>query len=95
MKDLFGNPIVETVALRKDDRLRRRGYSARPGTGPRSQRCYSCAHIMRVISSGTTSFKCTRVAQIWAGGVATDIHRGAPACSDWERPQREPLRLAS
>ncbi len=89
MKDLFGNPIPEPAALRKDGRLRRRGYSARPGSGPHSQRCYSCAHCMRVTSAGGTSFKCTRVAPIWGAGHETDIHRGAPACADWERMPRE------
>ena len=85
--DLFGVRIPPPAAYRKDGRLRRKGYAARPGTGPKGQRCYSCQHCMRTVHDGVRSHKCHLVASRWTHGGESDIKHGAPACRDWARKQ--------
>jgi hypothetical protein len=83
--DLFGIRIPPPAAYRKDGRLRRNGYAARPGTGPKGQRCFTCRHCASVQHDGARSHKCERLAARWTYSAETDIKHGAPACRDWER----------
>lgn len=83
--DLFGVPISTPVVVRKDDGGRKIGYAARPGTGPRKQRCNTCSHCQSVTSGGIRSFKCDLMVGMWSTDPVTGIKPGAPACSEWER----------
>lgn len=83
--DLLGHPLPQPSVVRKDGQLRKVGYAARPGTGPKRQRCGNCEHLARVLHRGETSHKCALMAHAWTHSSATDVHRQAPACSEWER----------
>ena len=85
--DLFGVTIPPPTAYRKDGRRRRCGYAARPGTGPKGMRCYSCKHCIKVQHDGVRSHKCELIASRWTYEAETDIKYNAPACSNWERRQ--------
>ena len=87
--DLLGHPIPPPVVFRKDGRRRKIGYAARPGTGPKKQRCGTCAHASSVVHHGATTHKCELKAHAWTHGAETDINLRAPACEEW---QRKPLR---
>jgi len=92
--DLFGEPLPSPAVYRKDGRLRKVGYAARPGSGPKSQRCNTCARCIRVEASGQYSYKCELVASAWTRGAQTDIKPNAPACREWERKaQRQSGRM--
>lgn len=84
-RDLFGEPIAAATAFRKDGQERKIGYAARPGTGPKGQRCNTCAHCMVVVYHGMRSRKCHVVAALWSASPATDIKHNAPACREWQR----------
>jgi len=83
--DLFGDPLPVPTVLRKDGGRRKIGYAARPGSGPRSQRCSTCKHCMRVLHKGAHSFKCERMTHVWTHRTETDVKPNAPACQEWER----------
>lgn len=61
------------------------GYAARPGTGPKGQRCNTCVSMQRVLQAGARSYKCEIRAAEWRPGPETDVKHNAPACSYWER----------
>ena len=84
-RDLFGEPIPDPSAFRKDGALRRIGYADRPGTGPAKQRCGTCVYAQRCVAGGRISHKCELKAAIWNYSTLTDISLRAPACSKWER----------
>jgi len=84
-RDLFGEPITAPVAIRKGGGRRKVGYAARPGSGPKGQRCGNCKHCSLVTSRGVSSKKCELMAGAWTHGAETDIHPQAPACKQWER----------
>lgn len=90
--DLFGQPIPAPSTLRKDGKARKIGYAARPGTGPRGQRCNTCIYCIPVEYQGHVSRKCQITAATWTPSSATDIKHNAPACSEWER---KPFRKIS
>lgn len=79
-KDLFGDPVDPSRA----ERVHRIGYAARPGTGPKSQRCATCMSCIAVLSNAVRSFKCQIMAKIW-DRPSSDIKPNAPACSEWSR----------
>lgn len=81
--DLFGHPMPSQELFRKDGRRRKIGYAARPGSGPRRQRCRTCKSCMAVLSKGVRSHKCEVMAKIWSDDPATDIKPNAPACREW------------
>lgn len=83
--DLFGHPVPSPAAFRKDGRRRRAGYAARPGTGPKGQRCITCLHCELVTRHGDSSHKCRQRASEWRHDELTDIHPNAPACREWTR----------
>lgn len=83
--DLFGVPIPAPPVVPKDNGKRKVGYAARPGTGPKKQRCGTCANFSRVIHKGAASFKCGKMAHAWTHGSETDIKPRAPACAEFER----------
>jgi len=85
--DLFGIPLPPPALYRKDGGLRRAGYAAKPGTGPKGQRCNTCRWAMKVLHRGIRSHKCELQAAQWSGAPCTDIKPGAPACSEWQRKQ--------
>lgn len=85
--DLFG----EVIPVRAPDARRKISYAARPGTGPKGQRCNTCVHGQRVLSRGVRSWKCELRAAVW-DQFGSDIKPGAPACREW---QRKPFRAES
>lgn len=85
-RDLFGEPIAAATAL---PRVRKIGYAARPGTGPRNQRCNTCAHCIPVMQEGRRGRKCELVAPLWTTTAETDVKHNAPACRLWERKSYE------
>ncbi len=92
--DLFGQPMLSQTSFRKDGRLRKLGYAARPGSGPKSQRCNTCAHCIRVVHGDVHSYKCEIIASRWTQCATTDIKPNAPACSEWRRrAERQSGRL--
>ena len=78
--DLLGAPL--TVPPR-----RKLGYAARPGTGPKGQRCNTCVHCIAVAQSARRSRKCELKAAIWTTTPETDIKHNAPACLHWQRKE--------
>lgn len=61
----------------------KRGYAWQPGTGPKSETCKSCKHIVRKCLA-KTYLKCGLMSAHWTGGGGTDILAGSPACKFWE-----------
>lgn len=80
-RDLFGHPIA-APARKPGGRI---GYAARPGTGPKGQRCNTCAHFQRVVQDGRKAAKCELAARVWSAGERSDVKHNAPACRDWQR----------
>lgn len=91
--DLFGNPSPSPDQLRKDGRLRKIGYAAKPGTGPKGKRCSSCLNFGRIKHDDRITPKCQLMSTVWTHGPESDIHPNAPACSEWTR--RPFLRAAA
>lgn len=89
--DLLGDPIDRDAIMRKSSR-RKGGYAARPGSGPKGQRCNTCAHYARVSGGGGKFTKCQLMARVWTHGPGTDIKARAPACFYWERKPLPPIR---
>ncbi len=77
----FGGMIAH--AARQRQRLN--GYAARPGTGPRGQRCNTCAHCLEVVQAAATVRKCQVTVRQWTPCHKTNIKPNAPACSEWVR----------
>lgn len=88
-RDLFGEPIAAVPAVRKDGKLRKIGYAARPGTGPKKQRCGTCLHAHRVTHHGQFTHKCELMTHVWEHTAPSDINLRAPACSRWARKPYE------
>lgn len=80
--DLLGEPLAP---LRKDGMRRKTGYAARPGTGPKGQRCNTCTHAQLMRSATRRAWKCAAVTHAWDDTPESDIKPGAPACKEWER----------
>ena len=91
--DLLGEPLPAPHHLRKDGGRRKIGYAARPGTGPKGQRCQTCAHHQRVTHRGISTFKCSLMDHAWTHSSETDISLRAPACRKWERRPFKPLKI--
>lgn len=93
--DLFGVPLPAASAFRKDGRRRRKiGYAARPGTGPKSQRCQTCQHFTKVTRQGyPEAFKCALMAHLWTHSSVSDIQPRAPACDLWARRPLPPRKV--
>ncbi len=89
--DLLGDPIDQASIMRKSSR-RKGGYAARPGSGPKGQRCNTCAHFARVRRSNVFT-KCLLMVKSWTHGPGTDIKARAPACMHWERKPLAPMKL--
>lgn len=78
---LFPSHIAATVT--KGVRIKKNGlYADWPGTGPASETCGSCRHIMRTARYR----KCQLVRKLWTGGPGTDIKARSPPCKKWEKP---------
>lgn len=82
--DLFGAPISAPAKPRPQPSL---GYAARPGTGPKGQRCNTCRHCMLVSADGQRVRRCELTAPKWDRGAQMDIKHNAPACKHWERKE--------
>ena len=78
---LASHPLVAATKAKP-----RTGYAADPGTGPKDERCNTCAHFCRV-KYANTYFKCGLRRPNWTGGSGTDIRARSPACRFWEAPQ--------
>lgn len=83
--DLLGHPLAPAGQFRKDGRLRKLGYAARPGTGPKGQRCNTCSYCIVIQQGSTTVRKCQVTVRLWTPGPETNIKHNAPACSEWAR----------
>lgn len=88
-RDLFGEQ-VPAVPARKDGKPRKIGYAARPGSGPRGQRCGTCKFAQRVVHRGEFTHKGELMTFVWQHNAASDISLRAPACSKWERRPYQP-----
>lgn len=93
--DLFGHPIKPQVVIRKGGGLRKIGYAAKPGTGPRNKRCCLCVNYEHITHSKGTTPKCHLMADKWTEGSETDIHPNAPACSLFQPKPFKPMLLLS
>lgn len=80
--DLFGKPIATPQPPKPGRRI---GYAARPGTGPKGQRCNTCRFCIVVTQSGERVRKCELKAPIWTTTDETNVKHNAPACKMWER----------
>lgn len=85
--DLFGAPIISASLVPARPLVRKIGYAARPGSGPRGQRCNTCRHAQRITHRQARSWKCEVMAGIWHLGPSSDIKPGAPACSEFIRKE--------
>lgn len=83
--DLLGHPLPSSEQLRKDGRLRKIGYAARPGTGPKGRRCNTCVNFGRIKHDNRITPKCQLMSAVWTHGPESDIHPSAPACIEWAR----------
>lgn len=79
----FGGGIAAAAKVRKHGRAH--GYAAKPGTGPRGQRCATCAYCLEVVQGVHRVRKCQVVVRKWTPGPETNIKHNAPACSEWAR----------
>lgn len=88
--DLLGLNRAMTPQERK--RLRKgttaKGYAALPGSGPAGETCGSCGHVVRR-QMARTYLKCGLMRRGWTGGTASDVRKGAPACSRWMKIEPE------
>lgn len=83
--DLFGQPIIgDWTDGTKSKGTIRRGYAARPGTGPAGETCGSCEHFV----SYRRYCKCDLLRRIWTHGAGTDILKKSTACSKWVKPEK-------
>lgn len=83
--DLLGHPIPPPAI----QAVRRIGYAARPGTGPKGQRCNTCAHCIKITQHRQPARKCELKAPIWTTSAETDVKHNAPACRFWQRKKWE------
>jgi len=85
MGDLFDLDRVLTPSERRHLRggTQPNGYAARPGTGPKSETCRTCQHLIRVCRAKTYR-KCELMRAHWTGGKGTDVLASAPACRNWK-----------
>lgn len=78
--DLFGRRIYVPVVTAT---RRKFGYAARPGTGPKKQRCSTCRFCI-LVDRETRTRKCEVMARLW-DIPGSEIKHNAPACSFWQR----------
>lgn len=95
-KDLFGNEMAERIADFSTGRTKmlgpkggmhytpKKGYAAKPGTGPQGETCATCVHHARV-EMAKVYHKCNLMRPKWTGGAGTDILTKSPACSKFEK----------
>lgn len=83
--DLFGVALPLSGQLRKDGRLRKIGYAAKPGTGPKGKRCNTCVNYGQIKHADRITPKCQLMSAAWTHGPESDIHPNAPACAEWTR----------
>jgi hypothetical protein len=80
--DLFGCEIAEPSEAKRKPTVKR-GYAARPGTGPEGEFCNTCAHYT-IKRMGSQYRKCGLMRRVWTSGSGTDILASSPACEKWE-----------
>lgn len=73
--DAFGGPPARFVKHPVH------GYASRPGTGPRSETCRTCACAVVHRHNAKNYWKCSLVRP--TSGPGTDIRLKSPACSQW------------
>ena len=83
--DLAAGPMLTELQRKQLARSRKKTglYAAQPGTGPESETCGTCAHLVRK-QMAKTYLKCGLCKAQWTGGGGTDIKARSPACSKWE-----------
>jgi hypothetical protein len=93
MHDLFGEvPVDATPAVRGrgpqggKHYTKPAGYIRPPGTGPKTQTCGSCTHIVRCGNYGGSKqwLKCGLMQPKWTHGRGSDVLARSPACSLWK-----------
>jgi hypothetical protein len=97
--DLFGQPLAEAELLQKPQRRPRTGrpwrggYAAYPGTGPKGEKCKSCAYAVRVQGGANSYTKCKLMEFVWTHGAGSDIKLKTAACSRWPPSLTEEVDL--
>lgn len=66
---------------------KKKGYAARPGSGPEGERCNTCKHYW--VSSNGRFRKCELIRRHWTNSYGTDILAKSPACKFWERQSED------
>lgn len=85
-RDLFGNEIAPPGVPQPKGRrkpTRPQGHAWTPGTGPPSETCGTCAHLVRR-HLAKSYLKCSLVRTQWTGGPGTDVRARDPACLKWK-----------
>lgn len=79
--NLFGEKPIKPRKTTKP-----KGYAARPGSGPKGEKCKTCKHMYRrTTGAGHAYFKCLKMREHWGHTRTTDILARAPACYFWEK----------
>lgn len=86
LTNLWGEPVTVKVSEAKHPQAVRKGYAALPGTGPKDEKCKTCAHDRLCgIGHAKQFHKCILMKSVWTGGYGTDILANSPACRMWEK----------
>lgn len=78
--NIFGEPVKPPSKMEG----KRKGYAARPGTGPQGETCRTCKHKVTVGLASKSIVKCGLMRPVWTHGYGTDILASWPACAKWE-----------
>jgi hypothetical protein len=74
--DLFGAAVPDAPAQREP----KKGYAARPGSGPKGMTCRTCLHAQQQDGGTRNYWKCAIIRHRWTHGPGTDIRLKSPAC---------------
>ena len=58
-----------------------RGHPETPGTGPKSETCSTCQHIVKT----RVGLKCKRNSKKWTAGKASNVRAKDAACFEWQK----------
>ena len=82
--DLANGPMLSPEQRKKlQDKPKKSGHAAPPGTGPSGETCGSCKSLFRNRMQ-KTYLKCELMRAQWTGGAGTDIRARDAACKKWE-----------
>jgi hypothetical protein len=85
-EDLFGEIAPAAVEPPRGKHYTKpKGYVAPPGSGPESETCGSCEHIVRCVRGRKRWHKCGLNVDRWTHGRGSDVLARTPACREWEK----------